>query len=83
MAIQNFVPEGAQCSETDLCMLALSQVRICRPPPLSSLRSGHIYMKYAHSECFMGRLDDIQTTLTPLKKTEKIEINVYHHFRTS
>ena len=31
----------------------------------------------------MGRLDDIQTALKPLKNIEKIEINIHDHFRTS
>ena len=31
----------------------------------------------------MGRHDDIQTALKPLKKSEKIEINFHNHFRTS
>ena len=37
--------KDAHCAETNE-KLALSQVRICRPPP--PLRNGHIYMKDAH-----------------------------------
>ena len=31
----------------------------------------------------MGHLGDIQAAVKSLKKSEKIEINVYVHFRTS
>ena len=31
----------------------------------------------------MGRLDDIQTALKPLKISEKIEIHFYDHFKTT
>ena len=30
----------------------------------------------------ISRLDDIQTALIPLKKSDKIEINFHDHFRT-
>ena len=30
----------------------------------------------------MGRIDDIQTALKPLKKSEKIEIHFYDDFKT-
>ena len=29
---------------------------------------------------YIGHFDDIQTVLKPLKKSEKIEINLYGHF---
>ena len=34
-------------------------------------------------QSYIGRLDDIQTALKPLKKSEKIEINVQYDVRTS
>ena len=55
----------------------------------------HIYIAYMHFitserseqssywQTYLGRFDDMQTALRPLKKSEKIEIHFYGHFRTS
>ena len=37
----------------------------------------------SYYQSYMGRLDDIQTALKPLKKSENIDINFYDHFGTS
>ena len=37
----------------------------------------------SYYQSYMGRLDDIQTALKPLKKWEKTEIPFYDPFRTS
>ena len=36
-----------------------------------------------YEQLFMGRLNDIQTALKLKKKSEKIEIDFYDHFRIS
>ena len=37
----------------------------------------------SHYQSYMGRIDDIQTALRPIKNRKKIEINFHGHFRTS
>ena len=40
-------------------------------------------MKFLLAVIYIGRLDDIQIALKPLNISEKIEINLYGHFRIS
>ena len=44
---------------------------------ITSERSG----QSSYYQSYMGHLDDIQTALKPLKKSEKIEINLYDRLR--
>ena len=37
----------------------------------------------SYQQSYIGHLDDIQTALKPLQKSEKIETNFHGHFRTS
>ena len=37
----------------------------------------------SYYQTYLGRLVEIQTALKPKKKSEKIEIEFYDHFRTS